>query len=99
MACSLSCSPSGATTPSADHRIQPMRFQQIETRLQGPMLLEPSLFRDERGFFAETYRHNEFAELGIAEQMVQDNHSRSTRGVVRGMHFQIGAGASKLVRC
>ena len=40
-----------------------------------------------------------FAELGIAEEMVQDNHSRSRRGIVRGMHFQIGDGAAKLVRC
>jgi dTDP-4-dehydrorhamnose 3,5-epimerase len=76
-----------------------MRFEQIETRLEGPLLLQPEVFGDERGFFVETYRFNEFAELGIGEQMVQDNHSRSKRGIVRGMHFQIGLGASKLVRC
>ena len=57
------------------------------------------MFPDERGFFAETYRENVLAEAGIRDTWVQDNHSRSTRGVVRGMHFQIGAGASKLVRC
>ena len=57
------------------------------------------MFGDERGFFVETYRRNEFAELGIAEEMVQDNHSRSKHGIVRGMHFQVGDGASKLVRC
>lgn len=57
------------------------------------------MFPDDRGFFAETYRENVLAEAGIADTWVQDNHSRSARGVVRGMHFQIGAGASKLVRC
>jgi dTDP-4-dehydrorhamnose 3,5-epimerase len=74
-------------------------MQQLETRLEGPMLLQPATFGDERGFFAETYRRSVLAELGIAEEMVQDNHSRSRRGVVRGMHFQIGDGAAKLVRC
>jgi dTDP-4-dehydrorhamnose 3,5-epimerase len=75
-------------------------LQRIPTRLAGPVLLEPTVFGDERGFFAETFRANILAEeFGITEAFVQDNHSRSTRGVVRGMHFQIGAGASKLVRC
>ncbi len=73
----------------------------IPTRIQGPRLIEPRVFGDERGFFAETYRRSTHAELGIPpdEQFVQDNHSRSGRGVVRGMHFQIGAGVAKLVRC
>src|SRR5246127_3603080 len=71
----------------------------IETRLDGPLLVEPRLLGDERGFFCETYRHSRFAELGIPEEMVQDNHSRSHEGVVRGMHFQIGEGVAKLVRC
>jgi dTDP-4-dehydrorhamnose 3,5-epimerase len=71
----------------------------VETRLEGPILLEVDLFADERGFFCETYRRSLFSEVGIAEEMVQDNHSRSRRGIVRGMHFQIGAGAAKLVRC
>jgi dTDP-4-dehydrorhamnose 3,5-epimerase len=74
-------------------------MRRLETRLDGPMLIEPTVHGDERGFFSETYRRNVFAELGVAEEMVQDNHSRSRRGVVRGMHFQIGHGASKLVRC
>lgn len=63
------------------------------------MLIEPTVVSDERGFFCETYRQNVFSELGIAEEMVQDNHSRSRRGIVRGMHFQVGRGAAKLVRC
>jgi dTDP-4-dehydrorhamnose 3,5-epimerase len=76
-----------------------MRFEVAETRIDGPLLLQPRVFGDERGFFVETYRRNEFAELGIGEEMVQDNHSRSKRGIVRGMHFQIGDGAAKLIRC
>jgi dTDP-4-dehydrorhamnose 3,5-epimerase len=73
--------------------------ERLETRLDGPILIEPRVFGDERGFFSETYRRSAFAELGIAEEMVQDNHSRSGHGIVRGMHFQIGDGAAKLVRC
>jgi dTDP-4-dehydrorhamnose 3,5-epimerase len=73
--------------------------KRLETRLEGLLLIEPPVFGDDRGFFAETFRRSLFAELGVDEEMVQDNHSRSARGVVRGMHFQIGAGASKLVRC
>lgn len=74
-------------------------MQRLETRLEGPALIEPRVLGDERGFFCETYRREVFAELGIAEEMIQDNHSRSGYGIVRGMHFQIGKGAAKLVRC
>jgi dTDP-4-dehydrorhamnose 3,5-epimerase len=74
-------------------------MRRLETRLDGPILIEPNVIGDERGFFCETYRRSTFGELGISEEMVQDNHSRSSRGVVRGMHFQIGSGAAKLVRC
>ena len=63
------------------------------------MLLEPTVFPDSRGFFHETYRRDTYRELGIDPEFIQDNHSRSTRGVVRGMHFQIGDGQAKLVRC
>jgi dTDP-4-dehydrorhamnose 3,5-epimerase len=73
-------------------------MQRLATRLDGPILIAPKVLGDERGFFVETYRHSIFTELGIAEEMVQDNHSRSRHGIVRGMHFQIGRGASKLVR-
>jgi dTDP-4-dehydrorhamnose 3,5-epimerase len=76
-----------------------MPFEQLETRLDGVGLIQPTVFGDERGFFVETYRRNDFAELGIDEDMIQDNHSRSKRGIVRGMHFQVGEGASKLVHC
>jgi dTDP-4-dehydrorhamnose 3,5-epimerase len=76
-----------------------MPFERLETRIDGVGFIQPKLIGDERGFFAETYRRGEFEELGIAEEMVQDNHSRSKHGIVRGMHFQIGEGAAKLVRC
>ena len=74
-------------------------MRRLETRLEGPMLIELQVLGDERGFFCETYRHNKFAELGVREAMVQDNHSRSRRGIVRGLHFQVGQGSAKLVRC
>jgi dTDP-4-dehydrorhamnose 3,5-epimerase len=71
----------------------------LGTRLEGPVLVEPRVFGDQRGFFAETYRANVLAELGITDTFVQDNHSRSALGVVRGMHFSVGEGQAKLVRC
>jgi dTDP-4-dehydrorhamnose 3,5-epimerase len=74
-------------------------MERLDTRIDGPMLLKPKVFGDERGFFSETYRRSTFADLGIPEEMVQDNHSRSSAKIVRGMHFQIGDGAAKLVRC
>ena len=69
----------------------------LPTQLEGPILLQPKVFRDERGFFLETYRRSAFDEVGIEEEFVQDNHSRSARGIVRGMHFQ--PGMAKLIRC
>jgi dTDP-4-dehydrorhamnose 3,5-epimerase len=69
----------------------------VPTRLDGPILLQPKVFGDQRGFFLETYRRSVFSDLGIDDEFVQDNHSRSTRGVVRGMHFQ--PGMAKLIRC
>ncbi|HEX6387802.1 MAG TPA: dTDP-4-dehydrorhamnose 3,5-epimerase, partial [Solirubrobacteraceae bacterium] len=69
------------------------------TRLDGPVLIAPARFGDDRGFFMETFRESTWQDFGIAEHWVQDNHSRSARGVLRGMHFSIGAGQAKLVRC
>src|SRR5215212_6101657 len=74
-------------------------MQTLSTRLDGPILIQPVIHGDERGFFHESYRRNVFAELGIDDEFVQDNHSRSAMGVVRGMHFQVDRGMSKLVRC
>jgi len=67
--------------------------------VEGPVVLESEVHGDARGFFQETYREDAFAELGITADFVQDNHSRSQRGVLRGMHFQVGDGQAKLVRC
>ncbi|MGA9314480.1 MAG: dTDP-4-dehydrorhamnose 3,5-epimerase [Solirubrobacteraceae bacterium] len=73
----------------------------LPARIPGPALIAPSVFGDERGFFVETYRQQWHSEAGIPEdeQFIQDNHSRSSRGVVRGMHFHVGSGVTKLVRC
>ena len=72
-------------------------MERLETRIDGPILVKPTVHGDERGFFSETYRRSVFADLGIPEEFVQDNHSRSGRGIVRGMHFQTDM--AKLVRC
>jgi dTDP-4-dehydrorhamnose 3,5-epimerase len=74
-------------------------MERLETRLAGPILVRPVVHRDERGFFHETYRRSVYAELGIPEEFVQDNHSRSGHGIVRGMHYQVGEGMAKLIRC
>jgi dTDP-4-dehydrorhamnose 3,5-epimerase len=71
----------------------------IDTRLDGTILLEPTVHGDARGFFLESYRANVWAEHGVSDVFVQDNHSRSQRGVLRGMHFAVGEGQAKLVRC
>jgi len=71
----------------------------LDTRLEGPLLLAPQVHGDERGFFVESYRESALAELGVHDSFVQDNHSRSGRGVVRGIHFSIDEGQAKLVRC
>ncbi len=60
-----------------------------ETGLAGLLLIEPERFRDERGFFLESFQHDRYRTAGIADTFVQDNHSRSSRGVLRGLHFQV----------
>ena len=72
-------------------------MEALATKLDGPVLIAPKVHGDARGFFQETYRRSAFADLGVDDDFVQDNHSRSRQGVVRGMHFQ--PGQSKLVRC
>lgn len=67
--------------------------------LPGSLVIEPVVHGDERGFFQETFRADTMQSLGVSETWVQDNHSRSVRGVLRGMHFSLGAGQAKLVRC
>jgi dTDP-4-dehydrorhamnose 3,5-epimerase len=74
-------------------------MKKLPTTLKGPVLLEPVVHGDGRGSFHETFREDRLPELGVDEHWVQDNHSRSARGVLRGMHFQLGRGQAKLVRC
>ncbi len=71
----------------------------LPTRLDGPLLLAPAVHGDERGFFLETWRADAYAAAGIDAAFVQDNHSRSRRGALRGIHFQTRPGQGKLVRC
>lgn len=73
-------------------------MKKTATSLPGILLLEPRVFGDDRGFFLESYNQRTFAELGIAETFVQDNHSFSGKNVVRGLHYQIQQPQGKLVR-
>lgn len=73
-------------------------LKKISTSLPGVFILEPRVFGDERGFFLESYNERVFAELGIQERFVQDNHSSSRRNVLRGLHYQIKQPQGKLVR-
>ena len=70
----------------------------LETPLSGTLILEPKVFEDERGFFLESYSERVFADLGIRERFVQDNHPYSKRGVLRGLHYQVQKPQGKLVR-
>src|SRR4051812_46127775 len=74
-------------------------MQRLPSRLDGPILLAPTVFGDERGFFMETWRADEWAQAGVPTDFKQDNHSRSRQGTLRGMHFQTHPGQGKLVRC
>jgi dTDP-4-dehydrorhamnose 3,5-epimerase len=71
----------------------------LETRLDGVVLLEPEVHGDERGFLVESYSAAAWARAGVGGEFVQDNHSRSGRGTLRGLHFQTDPGQAKLVRC
>lgn len=70
----------------------------IETGISGLVILEPRVFGDSRGFFMETYNQTRYGEVGIAETFVQDNLSFSTRGILRGLHFQNPGAQGKLVQ-
>lgn len=74
------------------------KFKFIETDLKDLWIIEPKVFGDERGFFMEFYNKQEFEEAGIKVNFVQDNHSRSTKGVLRGLHFQKKHPQGKLVK-
>ena len=68
------------------------------TRIPDVAVLEPEVFGDERGFFLESYNQKTFEEIGLGRNFVQDNHSRSARNVLRGLHYQLGQPQGKLVR-
>jgi dTDP-4-dehydrorhamnose 3,5-epimerase len=70
----------------------------VDTPLPGVKVISPDIYEDHRGFFMESYHRRRFAELGIDCEFVQDNHSRSAHGVLRGLHYQIGSSQAKLVR-
>jgi dTDP-4-dehydrorhamnose 3,5-epimerase len=70
----------------------------IQTDLPGVLLIEPKVFGDARGFFLESWNKQTFADLGLHLEFVQDNHSRSARGVLRGLHYQLQQPQGKLVR-
>lgn len=74
------------------------KFKKQETGIEDLYIIEPTVFGDERGFFIESYNKNDFFELGIKEDFVQDNHSKSKKGVLRGLHFQTEFAQGKLVR-
>jgi dTDP-4-dehydrorhamnose 3,5-epimerase len=73
-------------------------IKKISTSLSGVFILEPRVFGDERGFFFESYNQQSMAAIGISEQFVQDNHSCSSRNVVRGLHYQLKQPQGKLIR-
>ena len=70
----------------------------IETAVKDALILEPKVFGDERGFFMESWNQRSFSALGLNASFVQDNHSRSVRGVLRGLHYQLQQPQGKLVR-
>ena len=74
------------------------KFKRIDTEIEGVCIIEPTVFGDNRGYFMETYSKPDFAEIGINEEFVQDNQSKSKKGVLRGLHFQIENTQGKLVR-
>jgi dTDP-4-dehydrorhamnose 3,5-epimerase len=72
--------------------------ERIETSLPGVFELRPAIFRDKRGFFLETYHEGKFRELGVKDRFVQDNHSASAGGTLRGLHYQLEHPQAKLCR-
>jgi dTDP-4-dehydrorhamnose 3,5-epimerase len=73
--------------------------KRLETRLEGLVLIEPEVHGDERGFLVETFRDELWCELGVQMSTAQENHSRSGKNILRGLHFQTSPGQAKLVRC
>ena len=74
------------------------KFKRIDTEIEGVCIIEPTVFGDNRGYFMETYSQRDFKDIGIDEEFVQDNQSKSKKGVLRGLHFQKENTQGKLVR-
>ncbi|MGX6591110.1 dTDP-4-dehydrorhamnose 3,5-epimerase [Cetobacterium ceti] len=74
------------------------KFKKVETGIRDLYVIEPTVFGDNRGFFMETYSKKDFNDIGLTMDFVQDNHSKSKKGVLRGLHFQIKHTQGKLVR-
>ena len=74
------------------------KFEFIKNEIEGLVVIKPTVFGDDRGFFMETFHKEEFAAAGITREFVQDNHSKSSKGVLRGLHFQTENTQGKLVR-
>ena len=87
--------PTASTGPTA---CRPLLMKRIETKIPGVLLIEPAVRHDERGFFFESYNQRDFRELGIADSFVQDNHSKSIKGTLRGLHYQLQHPQAKLCR-
>ena len=78
-----------------------MRYNFVKVtkgKLEGILIIEPDIFKDNRGFFLESYNRRKYADIGIPEEFVQDNHSMSSKGTLRGMHWQLNPGQTKLIR-
>lgn len=74
------------------------KFTKTETGIDGLIIVEPKVFGDSRGFFMETYNKRDFEEIGLNVNFIQDNHSKSRKGVLRGLHFQTEYSQGKLIR-
>lgn len=74
------------------------KFKRVGTGIEGLIIIEPTVFGDSRGFFMESYSKKDFLEIGLNMEFVQDNHSKSKKGVLRGLHFQTKYTQGKLVR-
>ena len=73
-------------------------MKKVETAIEGLIIIEPTVLTDERGFFFESYHQAKFSELGIPDNFVQDNHAKSVKGTLRGLHYQIARPQAKLCR-
>lgn len=74
-------------------------MKKISLDIEGLLVIEPDVFGDNRGFFLESYNKDKFHEIGISDDFLQDNHSKSVKNTLRGLHFQTSPGQVKLVRC